>query len=1303
MSTMRARRTRAQLLRQALLVRDMMHADDALDTHGKPLVRAHRRRLRSYKDSFAGGDAVSWFIQQDESKNILKSTMESLNSIVPCQIGKLSSASTTSSSPSDDKVSPPSSSTREAGIGLFDDFLTVGVLSHVTKAHTFRDSKLLYRWIPRSDIESLIASSGQGKSLVPESKTTLQHLKESLLAAHDKMVKRMENAKALWELNQKPKLTKAIEFYEHKIAKLREKYKHVEETGIQPSLANLPNVSAGSEEDKSINHIDAVTAALESLSKELASLQAQQDEHKRELYFPDIVQPPQNADNLETPHTSRSSWAFRIGSEGTFMGAKNVNVETISAKWEMAMERPLGKQHAEITFRLRPLRLSVTLTDISVVSEPGSSVPSFSRELLAITVSASMNMLVSFIPKKGSSQDEVQDGKWHCKKFDFVVDEITRASGLTLPSGLLQWVINSFVPPKVKKSVTESLPPELALLIDRSNNLRIAGELGVFGIPASVMEYNLKLGKSLSTKHIASTTNTTVGTLDSNRNLHEHLSTSPKSSKAEAHSSFARVKHEKDASHRAALRLLSVYNSTPKSNNSVAVHHGFVSALHGHLFAKLRRRSGLAPELKALTTVFSKCSKWNTISNMAAYLRTVNTWGGDGANSPDTEKGGGDGECKHTYLGKILGMWQRLYNSFCAEDGLESLDLHNIFSRVQKISAQPLQITFSLTEVSFACNLGKALNAMRIISLRNLKMQSDILNKQQEDYRLRQKGKKHGKRMSYWGSHHWKSSPSQDDSQQKITHEANVKLAVTNGHSTNVDTPTSDKRRSITAGMASRAARIALGFEKVNDWYSSSSKYIKNLSKILSPKVLCSLKGQLLSGAEGHNIVDLGGSLFEAELAPTVARAPQVNMPERIDIQPSDQSLSLYGANSRYVIDLGVPVDQVLADDDDQIGKMNEGGFNSSTLTKTVDLQNEDVERHSENHDVPKDLDDDPLFLLELSNVQMMSSAGGKPPFLSDETSNSLGKDTEDHSEHRVSLQDSTAMSFAYGKNASFPDHERLIIVTLGTLNTGIRIDPVKFTESLAAMTLESGDGRVDLCRMIATPPKELSTALNSGSESSPSLSAASGFSYNLDMSCLPGTSLHINIQDFHIIASPLRLVTWVDNMVKASVVQTISKSDAAMPLVRKVEVVVDDDDNDDDDDDDGHIGHYGVGNDSDNDDADLSTKSSESSTVAHKEAVQRGMHTALRSAMEDMRSHYLILKFNVVGQVESPDGERVYVSVSNKSDRDDGDDNEASPPSRNTRKDDRRSSEPALFFQNVYFVDKVIRNLRDIKQAFTE
>ena len=321
MSTPARRRGRDDLLRRALRVHDLMHLPDATlppPRSGKPLVRSHRWRLRSFKDSFVGCDAVTWFRNRNRRQS--------------------EDAQNEDDSDVDDADVFPD---RAAVTALFDDFLTVGAFQHVSKSHTFKDEKLFYRWIPRPDIVRLARAAEVRQSLVPESNTTLNELKRKLLAAHRGMVKRKLEAKARWESRQKPRHEKAISYYEKRLVALRAKLTQVEENGVLGA-----NDNANDDLENAAHGLDAVTLALDSLSQELATLQAQQDTHKRQLYFPDIIYDVDDSDLSEklegegasaadqdrtmsadgfasgnddthpptmTPPSHVSSWAFRTG------------------------------------------------------------------------------------------------------------------------------------------------------------------------------------------------------------------------------------------------------------------------------------------------------------------------------------------------------------------------------------------------------------------------------------------------------------------------------------------------------------------------------------------------------------------------------------------------------------------------------------------------------------------------------------------------------------------------------------------------------------------------------------------------------------------------------------------------------------------------------------------------------------------------------------------------------------------------------------------------------------------------------
>ena len=158
---------------------------------------------------------------------------------------------------------------------------------------------------------------------------------------------------------------------------------------------------------------------------------------------------------------------------------------------------------------------------------------------------------------------------------------------------------------------------------------------------------------------------------------------------------------------------------------------------------------------------------------------------------------------------------------------------------------------------------------------------------------------------------------------------------------------------------------------------------------------------------------------------------------------------------------------------------------------------------------------------------------------------------------------------------------------------------------------------------------------------------------------------MHVLIRDFHIIASPLRLATWINNMIKDA-----AKSDdsAGEPPAAAAE---------------------------EKDEGDASA-------AASAKASTRGVEAALRSTIDDMKSQHLVLNFNLFGVADCPDGKRVFARVSNEEAgrrEDDGAGREE------TGGQQARSGvpRPALFFENVYFVEKLRSNRINIMEAFAE
>ena len=112
---------------------------------------------------------------------------------------------------------------------------------------------------------------------------------------------------------------------------------------------------------------------------------------------------------------------------------------------------------------------------------------------------------------------------------------------------------------------------------------------------------------------------------------------------------------------------------------------------------------------------------------------------------------------------------------------------------------------------------------------------------------------------------------------------------------------------------------------------------------------------------------------------------------------------------------------------------------------------------------------------------------------------------------------------------------------------------------------------------------------------------------------------MHVLIRDFHIIASPLRLATWINNMIKDA-----AKSDdsAGEPPAAAAE-----------------------------------EKDEGNASAAAKTAAKKIVEAALRSMINDMKSQHLVLNFNLFGVADWPARgttggagreERVFARVSN-------------------------------------------------------
>jgi hypothetical protein len=129
------------------------------------LVKTHRHRLRRYKLSFVGREAVTWMVQTNQS------------------------------------------SSRTEAMRLLDDLLTVGAITHVTRAHTFKDERYFYRWSSLEALQLLVDVETETLQL---SATRLYECRAELIDLHGKISRRAKTRHTKWSETVKPRISNEI-------------------------------------------------------------------------------------------------------------------------------------------------------------------------------------------------------------------------------------------------------------------------------------------------------------------------------------------------------------------------------------------------------------------------------------------------------------------------------------------------------------------------------------------------------------------------------------------------------------------------------------------------------------------------------------------------------------------------------------------------------------------------------------------------------------------------------------------------------------------------------------------------------------------------------------------------------------------------------------------------------------------------------------------------------------------------------------------------------------------------------------
>lgn len=319
-------------------------------------------------------------------------------------------------------------------------------------------------------------------------------------------------------------------------------------------------------------------------------------------------------------------WVYRLGSEGVYVGIKHPYLEKIEAKWSLRAGSALTANSAfkdsgsghHFEMRFSPVAVSVAFDGVSIVGEKGSGVPSFQTTHLALDMELLIEAQLKFNPATST---------WKAPYFNFNLVDLGKTDVLGLPPAMLQWVINKFAPARVKTAILSALPVALGKYFAGGADIfEMSGSLAVRGIPFTVLESELQMSKPPT----------------------------PSVSPADL-----------PEVHWSALKLLNT---------------GVDCITHGHVLALLRRRLSL--QALGRNPLFKNCSKWSSVSQLLAYVRTL------------------DRETSSMEYSEIMRTWQHALNTITAEDGLSPIDLQVMFDRLRLLDKVPFEVRYVISEFS---------------------------------------------------------------------------------------------------------------------------------------------------------------------------------------------------------------------------------------------------------------------------------------------------------------------------------------------------------------------------------------------------------------------------------------------------------------------------------------------------------------------------------------------------------------------------------------------------------------------------
>jgi hypothetical protein len=939
-------------------------------------------------------------------------------------------------------------STKKDATRLLDDLLTAGCLHHVKREHSFKDAYLFYRWSSENDIQNLLKHSiNCGGEALELSASTLLDCRNTLVELHGRINRRVMDRRKIFMKKEKPLLEKAIQ-------------------EINKQLS-------------SIKKLETSPGQLEKLER----LEKEKDILYLKLHFPG----------------KDDEWAFRGGTDGVYMGSKSIAVETLETTWDISLSSKNG-----VSITMDPININLLMNDFSLIADKNSGLPNFKRDLLGISTKMKFSTNVC-----QDTTDTSSTSKWKINSFTFECIEISRLEGGSLiPTSILTWLINSFVPSRLKKIIIDSLPSELNDLLSSSTSstsstntsssstttsFELGGEFLSYGLPQDVLNYNFKMGKNLRANDD-----------DISNNI-------------------------KNDVHRSALRLLlckstdgNTYMMTPK---------------HGHILEKARRRLGLANELKAMN-IFSTTSKFENLNNIINYAIILK-----------------EEAINNEYI-EIINEWNKAIQSFCIEDHIKPiLNIELILQSALLLHRQPQELTIRINKTGIHCNCNSMIDFIRIISLKALEEQKNIIDKEEEKKKKKKKKK---------------------------------------------DTATTVYHNN------TKSKNIALGVEKIAEVHRDTHEMLKYFSFMLQPSIGVSLNGELLSGKLA--VFDIGGRYLNASINPCF----QFNFPS-LDIAPSDSSISMYAVeveDGRFVVDLGIP---------------------------TIDFKDETTDEIKE---------EDPLLLLDLAKAPSAILTQQSP----------------------VSVATSATIDFAFGQNPAFPDHDRLLIINMGSSEFGLRVDPMEaklYFDQLINGGV-SGGGRSNKVKLlnIGLKPNIIESKTTTTTTTTTSIDTTTTPSYYMNFSSeLPSAQLYIDVRQFHVVGSPLRFTKFISSMLLNPVDNSGGSSVGDDVILTTTDVVVT-----------------------------TEVKEENEQKEESVEKINDAIINFLKSFKNDLQGQHMVLQFSfdleVISNKDTNNNPFICIHlIQTENDTDTNDDHD--------KKDEKKAT---MVFQNVYFLNDLFKTINIIR-----